>query len=113
MPDTPRANVINLWEVNARAESAQHIVVGFSRAIPNLADLWQQVIRSLSDIPILTAEIPRLRGELIVIRFHRANLAAAGRATLAAYRDGEPDPLSYLRDELDAQGYGLQWWEQA
>ena len=27
-------------------------------------------------------------------------------ATIAAYHDGEPDPLSYLRDELHAQGFG-------
>jgi len=104
--------MINLWEVNARADTARHIVIGFSRATPNLADLWQQINHALSDIPSLTAEISQLRGDLVVIRLHRANLAAAGRATLAAYRDSEPDPLFYLRDELGAQGYGLQW-EQA
>jgi hypothetical protein len=32
----------------------------------------------------------------------RANLLAAMRATLAAHADGDPDPLWYLRDELDA-----------
>jgi hypothetical protein len=26
-------------------------------------------------------------------------------ATLTAYHDGEPDPLPYLRDELNTQGY--------
>jgi hypothetical protein len=56
-------------------------------------------------VPTPTAEIARLNAELRAIRLDQANLAAAGRATLAASRDGEPDPLSYLRDELAAQGY--------
>jgi hypothetical protein len=101
-PPTPG---INLLEASTRAHTAQHIITGFSRATPNLADLWQQVSHSLSDIPILTAELTRLGAELTTVRLDRANLAAAGRATLAAYRLGEPDPLSYLRDELDAQGF--------
>ncbi len=33
----------------------------------------------------------------------RANLLAAMRATIAAHADGEPDPLYYLRDELNAR----------
>jgi len=108
VPDTPSTLRINLREVNARADTAQHIIIGFSRETPGLADLWQQITHSLSDIPILTAEITRLHGELVIIRLERANLAAAGRATLAAHHGGESDPLSYLRDELDAQGYGTQ-----
>jgi hypothetical protein len=71
-----------------------------------LAGLWQQISHSLSDVPILTAEITRLDSELRIVRLDRANLAAAGRATLSAYRTDEPDPVSYLRDELDAQGFG-------
>jgi hypothetical protein len=39
------------------------------------------------------------------VRLDRANLAAAAFATIAAHQDGEPDPLSYLRDELGAQGH--------
>ena len=104
MTNTPTPR-INLLEVNNRASTAQHVIIGFSRATPNLADLWQQVSHSLSDVPILTAEITRLGSELTIVRLDRANLAAAGRATLAAYRLGEPDSLSYLRDELDAQGF--------
>ncbi len=53
MPNKPTPS-INLLEVNTRANTAQHIITGFSRATPNLADLWQQVSHSLSDIPILT-----------------------------------------------------------
>jgi len=105
MPETSPTRTINIQEVNARAESAQHVITGFSRAIPTLADLWQQVTHSLSDIPILAAEVTRLGAELTIIRLDRANLAAAGRATLTADRAREPDPLSYLRDELDAQGF--------
>jgi len=90
----------------SRADIASRIMIGFSRATPSLADLWQQVTHSLSDILILVAEITRLRGDLVVVRLDRANLAAAGRTTLAADHDGEPDPLSYLCDELDAQGFG-------
>ena len=32
-----------------------------------------------------------------------ANLLAAMRASITAHTDGEPDPLYYVRDELDAQ----------
>jgi hypothetical protein len=35
------------------------------------------------------------------VRLDRANLLAAIRACLAAHADGEPDPLGYLRAELD------------
>lgn len=96
---------IPIQEVNARADTATRIVTGFSRATPSLAGLWQQITHSLSDIPILAAEITRLHQELTGARLDRANLAAAGRATLAADAGGDPDHLSYLRDELSAQGF--------
>jgi hypothetical protein len=35
-------------------------------------------------------------------RLWRANGLAAMRATIGAQRDGEPDPLYYIRDELTA-----------
>jgi hypothetical protein len=108
MPETSHASAINLREVSARADSAQHIIIGFARAMPSLGDLWQQISYSLSDIPILALEIGRLGTELMVARLHWANLVAAARATLAAHGDGEPDPLFYLRDELDAQGLGTE-----
>src|SRR5581483_6671166 len=50
-----------------------------------------------------SAEITRLTTELAATRLSTANLLAAARATLDAYADGEPDPLYYLRDELDAR----------
>ena len=105
MPDAHSTLRVNLLEVNARADTAQHVITGFSRATPVLADLWQQVTHSLSDIPILTAEMARLQAELIRTRLDRANLAAAARATIAACRNGDRDPLSYLHDELEAQGF--------
>ena len=109
MQNDPASSRIHLQEVNARADTAQHIVTGFSRAMPNLADLWQQLTHSLSDIPILTAEMARLQAELIRTRLDRANLAAAARATIAACRNGDRDPLSYLHDELEAQGFTGEW----
>ena len=108
MPETSRTSTVNLLEVATRFDSAQHVITGFSRAIPNLADLWQQVAHSLSDIPILITEVVRLAAELASVRLDRADLAAAGRATIAAWHDGEADHLSYLRGELDVQGFGAQ-----
>jgi hypothetical protein len=107
--ETPNASTINLLEVNTRAEHARHIIAGFSRGAPILADLWGQVNDSLSDIPYLTTEITGLRERLTDIRIERANLAAASRVTIVAFRNGEPEPLSYLQDELQAQGFGTGW----
>lgn len=45
----------------------------------------------------------RLCRELAATRLRYANLLAATRATLSAARDGEPDALEYLADELIAQ----------
>ena len=57
---------------------------------------------ALGGTPALAAEITRLSAELDRTRLDRANLRAAIRATLAAHADGEPDPMWYLRDALDA-----------
>jgi hypothetical protein len=64
------------------------------------AALWLAV----ADVPVLLAEIDRCRTLLALTRARHADLLAAARATLAAYRDGEADPLWYLRDELTAHG---------
>ena len=60
--------------------------------------------RALDLIPLLCAEVGRLRARLArtLADFH--NLIAAARATLGAHADGEDDALYYLRDELEAQG---------
>ena len=78
-------------------------------AMPALADLWRHVDDALTDAVLLSALVARLSAhvsrlcdELDRARLDRANLLAAMRAALAAHADGEPDPLWYLRDELDA-----------
>lgn len=105
MPDTPRISPINLVEVTNRAQDARHIIAGISLSMPALASPIRQVDDALSDIPIMAAEITSLHDEVTAARIDRANLAAAGRATIVAYRRGELDPLSYLDDELIAQGF--------
>jgi hypothetical protein len=106
--DTPRMKPINLPEVTSRAVHAGRIINSLSLAMPVLADLWRQVDCALSDVQVLASEISHLRDLLTACRIDRANLAAAGRATITAYRGGENDPLSYLRDELLAQGFGVE-----
>ena len=56
----------------------------------------------INDLARLVAEITRLSAELDRTRMDRANLLAAMRAALAANADGDPDPMWYLHDELDA-----------
>ncbi len=60
--------------------------------------------RALDTIPLLSAEVTRLRRRLATTLNDLSNLLAAARATLSAHADGEEDPLYYLRDELGAQG---------
>ena len=61
--------------------------------------------RALGTIPLLSAEINRLRRRLATTLGDFNNLLAAAKATLSAHTDGEEDPLYYLRDELTAQGH--------
>lgn len=91
----------NLREITTRNEIARHIVTGFAASLPNLAAFWNDLIAALSDTEGLTTEIAALR-------LDRANLLAAMRATIAAHAEGEPDPLSYLRDELEARHAAIQ-----
>ena len=108
----PHANPnpeIDLQQINARNDQARHIAAGCAAALPTLADLWRPVDDALSDAVLLSAlvarlsaQVARLSAELDRVRLDRANLRAAMRATLAAHADGEPDPLWYLRDELNA-----------
>ena len=105
MTHAPHVSTVFVQEAYDRSRSARHIIAGFSRAIPVLADTWQKLNRALCDVPALITEITRLHAELATVRLERANLAAAGRATLTAHHSGEPSPLTYLRDELSAQGF--------
>jgi hypothetical protein len=59
---------------------------------------------ALALIPPLATEVRRLRKRLASTLADLRDLAAAARATLSAQAEGEPDPLYYLRDELQAQG---------
>lgn len=93
---------INLPEVMTRNSVARDILAGFAAATPALSVMWQQIETALSDSRDLVTEAGRLSGELAAARLDRANLLAAMRAALAAESDGEPDPLSYVRDELHA-----------
>jgi hypothetical protein len=98
-----RAN--DLPEITSRNSIARHVIEGFSLVFPTLARFWRQIDNALADALALADEIAILRIELTQLGLDRANLAAAGRATIAAYWDRESDPLSYLQDELHAQGF--------
>lgn len=103
MPNRSRPTNIDLREVINRNDAARHIVAGFSAEMPTLAEIWRYVEAALDDTLVLADEITRLTVELRRTRLDHANLLAAARAALGASRDGEPDPLFYLRDELAAQ----------
>lgn len=101
MPSPDQSTHIDLQEVMARNNAARDIVAGFPATMPTLADIWRTLDEAFSDVPALAAEITRLAAELNETRLDRANLLAAARATIAAHHEGEPDPLSYLRDEIN------------
>jgi hypothetical protein len=69
------------------------------------ASVVDTLSRALDAIPLLSAEIARLRRRLATTLSDFNNLLAAARATLSAHADGEEDLLYYLRDELHAQGH--------
>jgi hypothetical protein len=71
-----------------------HLCAALDRRTP--ITVWTAV----ADIPVLLAELDRLARLLTWARTEFANLLAAAHATLAADRDGERDPLSYLRDQV-------------
>ena len=106
MPNTDPHADINLHEVSARNDNARHIVAGCAAAMPTLAGMWSYLHDALDDTLTLAAEISRLSAETDRARLDRANLRAAIHATLAAHADGEPDPMWYLRDTLDASETG-------
>ncbi len=95
-----RNNPLDLYDIETRNDNARRIITGFSSAMPTLAEAWDYLGAVLADTSCLIAEIERQRADIAVIRLDRANLLAAMRATLAADRDGEPNPLAYLLDEL-------------
>ena len=88
--------------VTTRNDIARDIIVGFAAVTPTLAGVWRLIDTALADLPAMLADLGRARAELEAVRLDRANLLAAIRATLAADAEGEPDPLGYLRDELES-----------
>jgi len=102
MPDTHPNASIDLQLISIRNEHAHQIVAGFASSTPALSYFWRYLDRALDDAVVLSAQLTELSAELERTRLERANLRAAMRATLAAYADGEADPMWYLRDELDA-----------
>ncbi|MBL7255945.1 hypothetical protein [Paractinoplanes lichenicola] len=67
-----------------------------ARSRPTPATVWT----AAADIPGLLTEIERLAELLSRAQWDFADLLAATRATLGADREGEADPLSYLRDAV-------------
>lgn len=102
MPNTNPESRAHTQEALTRNEYACQLVAGFRSAMPAMAEIWDYLNDALNDVRVLDALIKRLIDELDETRRHRANLLAAMRATLAAHDDHEPDPLWYLRDELEA-----------
>jgi hypothetical protein len=95
---------ISIAEVTTRNDIARDIVAGFAGVTPTLAGIWRYLDGALADVPVVLAELGRVRAELEAVRLDRANLLAAIRATIGADAEGESDSLGYLRDELDAPG---------
>jgi hypothetical protein len=102
MRSNVRYSAIDLPEVMSRNQAARDIVTGFASATPTLLTAWQRVEAALADAQDLATEVTRLSAELAAARLWHANALAAMRATIGAQRDGEPDPLYYIRDELSA-----------
>ena len=103
MRDRPPNATIDFPEIQSRNDAARRILAGFAADMPTLSDIWRYLATALDDTVTLSAEITRLSGELQATRLDRANLLAAARATIVAAREGESDPLWYLRDELDVR----------
>ena len=89
-------------EITVRNDIARDIIAGFASVTPTLAGVFRLIDTALADLPAVLADLGRARAELEAVRLNRANLLAAIRATLATDEEGEPDPLGYLRDELDS-----------
>jgi hypothetical protein len=97
-------NAPSAAEITTRNDIARDIIAGFAAVTPTLAGVFRLIDTALADLPAVLAELGRARAELEGVRLDRANLLAAIRATLVANAEGEPDPLGYLRDELDSTG---------
>ena len=95
-------NTASSAEIATRNDIARDIIAGFAAVTPTLTGVLRLIDAALADLPAVLADLGRARAELEAVRLDRANLLAAIRATLSADAEGEPDPLGYLRDELDS-----------
>jgi len=95
-------NISRPAETTTRNDMARDIIAGFAAVTPTLTGAWRLIDIALADLPAVLADLGRARAELEAVRLDRANLLAAISAALAADIEGEPDPLGYLRDELDS-----------
>jgi len=102
VPNNAPYSAIDIPKVMSRNQAARDIVSGFASATPTLSVVWQHIGTALADARDLATEVTRLSAELAAARLWHANALAAMRATIGAQRDGEPDPLYYIRDELSA-----------
>ena len=89
-------------EITTRNDIARDIIAGFAAVTPHLAGIWRILDQALTDLPAALVDLGQARTDLEAVRLDRANLLAAIRAALAADAEGEPGPLSYLRDEIDS-----------
>ena len=102
MPNNARYSAIDMSDVMSRNQVARDIVSGFANATPTLSAAWDHIRAALADAQELATEVTRLSAELAAARLWHADALAAMRATIGAQRDGESDPLYYIRDELNA-----------
>ncbi|GAB1819314.1 hypothetical protein [Herbidospora sp. RD11066] len=102
----PNRSLVDLQETRTKHRYALNLIARRSRlrGMLQLTEDGRAVMTVLNLIPVLCAEVERLSRRLDAARLDHENLTAAVQATLAAHDYGEPDPLYYLRDELDAQG---------
>lgn len=91
-------------EITTRNDIARDIIAALAVVTPTLTGALRLIDTALADLPAVLAGLSRAQGELQTVRLDRANLLAAIRAALTANEEGEPDPLGYLCDELDALG---------
>jgi hypothetical protein len=89
-------SIVERYTVAKDAALAVAVAVG-----PDAESRSELVLAALVALMDSAGDVPVLLRSLRAARLRAANLAAAGRATLAAERDGEPDPLYYLRDQLE------------
>lgn len=84
---------IDIEEINARISALTRIQV--------CADCEAVVTATVFDGASAVMQIGRMYLRLLSARRRAADFDAAIRAALGAERDGEPDPLGFLRDEYD------------